>query len=143
MKSIKTLVSGIKPICNFSLLAILMTLLSFSMVSCGDDDDDDDAPDNPNNEIVGNWQLSNYNIYPSFYTIEFKSNHKATIVYEPGDSPEKENKWRTDGNKLYIYFDTDINNDDYLVGTYTIENGKMTYNCNYEDGATFILTKIQ
>jgi len=51
-----------------------------------------DAPDDPNNEIAGNWQLSNYNIYPSFYTIKFKSNHKATIVYEPGDSPEKANE---------------------------------------------------
>ncbi len=141
MKSIKISVFDIKPICNFLLLIGLMTLLSFSMVSCGDDEND--APDDPYNEIIGSWQLSNYNIYPSFYTIEFKSNHKATIVYEPGESPEKANEWRTDGNKLYIYFDTDINHNDYLVGTYTIENDKMTYDGNYEDGATFILTKIQ
>lgn len=86
------------------------------------------------NDIIGKWILENENQYPSFHIIEFKQNGAASVYYEEGDDIDNDVAWKFVNGKLRIYFDTDINYNDYLEGSAILTDNILFYICNYETG---------
>lgn len=84
--------------------------------------------------LIGKWILENEREYPSFHIIEFKENGKAGVIYEAGEEVDNNVAWKFVDGKLRIYFDTDINYDDYLEGTIIMTDDVLLYMCDYSTG---------
>ena len=114
----------------WSLLAVMMVaVMSFSFVSCGDDDDDDAVAANIDSAIAGKWYK-----HSSGYTIgyDLRANGEYWYTeYENNETPEwfLDGRWTASNNTLTLYVNADEEKDAKVkVYTYSLsEDGQTLY----------------
>lgn len=124
----------------FFLTLFMVSAMSLSFVSCGDDDDDSDAT---GTKAIGTWKGNSIKD-PETLTLTFKSNSKGTWMVEEGGyssygtrGPGRESgsfTYKTDGTLKGVITVKDVE-----VGGFEFENGKYYFKINgnemdlYED----------
>lgn len=105
-------------------MALVAVLMCVSFVACGSDDDEPEGA-----SIIGTWKYTSS--YDGNGTFTFKSN--GSLVWDDGEETTSNHTYTLNGSELKIIFN---DNDDYTLGSFTMNGNNATYKYNWYDCST-------
>ena len=103
-------------------MALFTVLMCVNFVACSGDDEDEPEV----STIVGTWKYSSSYDGNGFFT--FKNN--GGLVWDDGEETTSNHTYTLNGSELKIIFN---DNDDYTLGTFTMNGNNATYKYNWYD----------
>ena len=104
-------------------MALFAVLMCVNFVACGGSDEEDE-PEAAT--IVGTWKYSSN--YDGNGIFTFKSN--GGLVWDDGEETSSNHTYTLNGSELKIIFN---NNDDYTLGSFTMNGKNATYKYHWYD----------
>lgn len=101
-------------------MALVAVLMCVNLAACSDDEESEET------SIVGTWKYSSS--YEGNGTFTFKSN--GSLVWDDGEETTSNHTYTLTGSELKIIFN---DNDDYTLGTFTMNGKNATYKYNWYD----------
>lgn len=110
-------------------MMLCIMLIAVGLNACGSDDDNDE-----NQTIVGTWETSS-----SGYITQMTFNSNGSCIWQewqidnPSDVDSDKGTYKVEGNKLFIWWESEADEDDPWTATFSINGSKMTTS---ENGGT-------